>query len=92
MCCIEMVPQALFAVLLTFTRVMRASSNTLIKLAINMLFDVLEIVARIFHLDKIALCYAVWTPTRRCKNTLRGYRTIDDVWTSRVLFAVFVPV
>jgi hypothetical protein len=43
--------QVLFAKVLSFTRVMRTSPTTLVKLPVNVIFYVLGIVARIVHLD-----------------------------------------
>lgn len=57
--CVEMVLQVLLSVQLIFTRVVRASSIILVKLAINMIFNVITVVARILHLHKSPLCHLV---------------------------------
>jgi hypothetical protein len=45
-----------------------ALPNTIIYLLINVILNVLSIIARIFYLHKTTLRYAVQTPARRCKN------------------------
>src|SRR5687768_7449317 len=71
---------------------MRAFPTALVKLPVDVIFYVLGIVARIFHLYESALHHAEWTATRRCQNALCSNRTINNVGTSSVLYSMSLPV
>jgi hypothetical protein len=71
---------------------MRAFSTAFVKLPVDVILDVLGIVACVFYLYETTLRYAVGTPTRRCKDTFRNDGSINDVGTSSVLYDMVVPV
>jgi hypothetical protein len=91
---IEVIPQFLLTEVLRWTRMMWALDalpNAIIHLLVDVILNVLGIMARIFHLHETTLRHAVRTPARRCKDAFSSDRTINDVWTFGVLGTMRVP-
>jgi hypothetical protein len=81
---IEVIPQFLLTEVLRWTRMMWALDalpNAIIHLLVDVILNVLGIMARIFHLHETTLRHAVRTPARRCKDAFSSDRTINvTVW------------
>ena len=80
--CIKVIPQFLLTKILRWTRIVRtlnALPTASIYLLIDVILDVLSIMARIFHLHEAALHHAVRTPPRRRKDAFRNDRAINNV-------------
>jgi hypothetical protein len=74
---IEMIPQ-----FLRWTRMMWALDalpNAIVHLLVDVILNVLGIMARIFHLHETTLRHAVRTLARRCKDAFSSDRTMNDV-------------
>jgi hypothetical protein len=56
-----------------------ALPNAIIYLLVDVILNVLSIIARILHLHETTLRHAVQTPARRCNDAFRSDRTINNV-------------
>jgi hypothetical protein len=90
----EVIPQFLFTEVSCWARMMRtlhALPAVIINMVVDVFINMLRIMASTLHLHETASRYAVRTPTRRCKDTLRSNRSVNDVWSFSVLSTMFGP-
>jgi hypothetical protein len=88
----KVIPQFLFTEVSCWARVMRtlhALPAATIDMVVDVFLNMLSIVASILYLHETASRYAVRILTRRCKNTLRSNRSVNDVWSFSVLSTMF---